>query len=125
MQLESVWYFLVFAGLFFVMMRFGCGAHVMGHAHEHGGTRPDDHGDDANLRWVPPDQAVDPVCGMTVQTADAKSAVHDGDVYYFCSQDCREKFEAAPASYLKPKPASYAKPTPASSQQMEKHHGCC
>ena len=71
MQLENVLYFLVFAGLFFVMMRFGCGAHIMGHAHHHGGTRPDDHGDDANLRWVPPGQAVDPVCGMTVQTADA------------------------------------------------------
>ena len=116
MQLENVLYFLVFAGLFFVMMRFGCGAHIMGHAHHHGETRPDDHGDD-DLRWVPPGQAVDPVCGMTVQTAGAKSAVHDGDVYYFCSQDCREKFEAAPASHVKL--------TPASSQQREKHHGCC
>ena len=73
MQLENVLYFLVFAGLFFLMMRFGCGAHIMGHAHQHGGARPDGHGDDANLRWVPPGQAVDPVCGMTVQTAGAKS----------------------------------------------------
>jgi YHS domain-containing protein len=62
-------------------------------------------------------QAVDPVCRMTIQTAGAKSAVHDGHVYYFCSQDCREKFEAAPTSYLKPAPAA--------SQQKEKHHGCC
>lgn len=29
--------FLLFAGLFFLMMRFGCGAHVMhgGHVHQH------------------------------------------------------------------------------------------
>ena len=115
MQLENVLYFLFWAGLFVVMMRFGCGAHIMGHGHHHGGTGSDEHGD-GHLRWVPPDQAVDPVCGMTVQTAGAKSAVHGGQVYYFCSQDCREKFEATPASY--------AKPTLASSQQQEKHHGC-
>lgn len=108
MQLDNILYFLLWAGLFFVMMRFGCGAHIMGHGHHHGETGSDDLGD-GNLRWVPPDQAVDPVCGMTVQTAGAKSAVYGGHVYYFCSRDFREKFEAAPASY--------AKPTPASSQQ--------
>ena len=31
MQLQNVLYFLVWAGLFFVMMRFGRGANVMGH----------------------------------------------------------------------------------------------
>ena len=30
MQLENVLYFLAFAGLFFLMMRFGCGAHITG-----------------------------------------------------------------------------------------------
>ena len=117
MQLENVLYFLVFAGLFFLMMRFGCGAHITGHAHLHSETRRDDHGDDGNLRWLPPNQAADPVCGMTVQTAGAKSTVLDGDVYYFCSQDCRKKFGAASASYVKL--------TAASSQQKMKHHGCC
>jgi YHS domain-containing protein len=34
-----------------------------------------------------------------VNTADAKSSVHDGTVYYFCSADCRDKFEAEPPSY--------------------------
>ena len=81
-----------------------CGAHVMGHSHHHGG-KADDRSGDGNLRWVAPDQAVDPVCGMTVQTAGAKSAIHNGQVYYFCSQDCRLKFEAAPASYVKQKAA--------------------
>ena len=93
-------YFAIWAGLFFLMMRYGCGAHIMGHGHHHDGTGSNDHGD-GNVRWVPPDRAVDPVCGVTVQTAGAKSAVHDGHVYYFCSQDCRAKFEATSASYAK------------------------
>jgi YHS domain-containing protein len=100
-QVGNILYFLLLAGLFVAMMRFGCGAHIMGHAHHHGGTGSNGHAGDSNARWVPPDRAVDPVCGMTVQTAGAKSAVHDGHVYYFCSQDCRAKFEATPASYVK------------------------
>ena len=101
MQLENVLYFLLWAGLFVVMMRFGCGAHIMGHGHHRGGVSA--HGDGAeNPRWIAPDRAIDPVCGRSVQTATARSAVHDGHVYYFCSQDCRQKFEAAPASYVKP-----------------------
>ena len=100
-QLGNIFYFLLLAGLFFLMMRVGCGAHIMGHGHHHGRKEDDDHRGDGNLRWLAPKKAVDPVCGMTVQTAGAKSAVHDGQVYYFCSQDCRQKFEAAPASYVK------------------------
>jgi YHS domain-containing protein len=98
--LGNVLYFVILAGLFFVMMRFGCGGHIMGHSHQHGGTGSKGQGD-GNLRWVAPDKAIDPVCGMTVQTAGAKSAVYDGHVYYFCSQDCRAKFEGTPASYVK------------------------
>ena len=100
-QLGNILYFLLLAGLFFFMMRVGCGAHITGHGHHHGGDEADEHSGDGNLRWVAPKQAVDPVCGMTVQTASAKSAVYDGHVYYFCSQDCRAKFEATPASYAK------------------------
>jgi len=100
-QVGNILYFLLLAGLFVVMMRVGCGAHIMGHGHRHGATGSNDHGGDSNARWVPPDRAVDPVCGMTVQTAGAKSAVHDGHVYYFCAQDCRAKFEATPASHVK------------------------
>lgn len=104
-MLENVLYLLLWAGLFVVMMRFGCGAHIMGHAHHHGAKKSDQRGKGDNPRWIAPDQAVDPVCGMTVQTAGAKSAVHDGHVYYFCSPGCRQKFEANPNSYVKPAPA--------------------
>ncbi len=88
------------AGLFFFMMRFGCGAHIMGHGHHHDAKKSDDRDASDNIRWIAPDQAVDPVCGMTVQTATAKSAVYGGHVYYFCSQDCRQKFETSPGSYV-------------------------
>lgn len=36
--MEAVVYFILWAGLFFVMMRYGCGAHVMGHGHKHDGS---------------------------------------------------------------------------------------
>ena len=43
------------------------------------------------------EEAVDPVCGMTVAVALAKeTAVRDGVTYYFCSPHCRRQFEAAP-----------------------------
>ncbi len=46
-------------------------------------------------------QAIDPVCGMTVDTATAQwSHEHDGATFYFCSPNCRAKFIAEPAKYL-------------------------
>ena len=33
-------YFLLWGVFFFVMMRFGCGAHIMGHGHRYGGNEP-------------------------------------------------------------------------------------
>jgi YHS domain-containing protein len=84
------------------MMRFGCGSHVTGHGHghRHNGGRPDTSPSGSGGRWAPPAEDIDPVCGMTVETAVSKSSVYDGHVYYFCSQDCREKFEASPRTYM-------------------------
>ena len=43
----------------------------------------------------------DPVCGMTVDPTHAKHhAHHDGEIYYFCAQRCKEKFLAEPSRYL-------------------------
>lgn len=36
--MEYLIYFLLVAALFAVMMRFGCGAHIKGHAHRRGRT---------------------------------------------------------------------------------------
>jgi xanthine dehydrogenase accessory factor len=44
------------------------------------------------------EEAIDPICGMTVAVATAKeTAVRDGVTYYFCSAHCRKKFEAEAA----------------------------
>jgi len=99
--MEALIYFLLWAGVIFLMMRFGCGAHVMGHGHgqhEQRGARPEAGRSD--MRWVPPETDADPVCGKTVRTDQAKPSVHDGIVYYFCSRECRERFEAAPDLYV-------------------------
>jgi YHS domain-containing protein len=100
MQLQTILYFLLSAGVIFLMMRVGCGAHVMGHGH-HRGHSGSNGRDDVPRRDLPPDRVTDPVCGMTIQAKDAKTAMHQGTIYYFCSQDCRTKFEATPERYLK------------------------
>jgi len=44
--------------------------------------------------------AIDPVCGMSVEEADAPAtADHDGATYYFCSTDCQEEFVVNPEDY--------------------------
>jgi len=111
--MDALAYFLIWAVLIFVMMRFGCGAHVMGHA-RHGAARLDSR--NAPTRWIAPETDIDPVCGKIVRTGQAKSTVHDGTVYYFCSRDCREQFEAAPNLYVGPLSASQP-------DKMEEHHG--
>ena len=51
---------------------------------------------------VQPD-AVDPVCGMTVDPATAVGHLeHEGQTYYFCSRSCLERFRATPEAFLKP-----------------------
>jgi YHS domain-containing protein len=92
-SLKSLGWLLLWGGLFFVMMRYSCGAHMMGgHGHEgHGG-----HGD-----ATPGGDTKDPVCGMTVNSQKAAAAsVRDGKTYYFCSGSCRDKFEQAPEKYV-------------------------
>jgi uncharacterized protein len=44
--------------------------------------------------------AIDPVCGMQVEIANAPGrAIHGGHTYYFCADRCRERFEADHARY--------------------------
>jgi uncharacterized membrane protein YraQ (UPF0718 family)/YHS domain-containing protein len=45
--------------------------------------------------------AIDPVCGMQVETATAPArTVHQGVTHHFCSDHCREKFERRPERYV-------------------------
>jgi YHS domain-containing protein len=94
----TIGYLLFWAVLFFVMMRFGCGAHVMGHHHHRHRDAPS--GGSGDGPWSAPAEARDPVCGKLVPTASAKSSLWEGHAYYFCSQDCRDTFEAAPRTFL-------------------------
>jgi Cu+-exporting ATPase len=57
-------------------------------------------------------KALDPVCGMTVDTERAPaSAVHNGQTYYFCCPSCREKFTRDPRAYLSRTPPAPPKPS--------------
>ena len=48
------------------------------------------------------EEAVDPVCGMTVATSEASRPFsHEGVTYYFCGAGCRHQFESDPASYAR------------------------
>ncbi len=108
--MEALLYLALWGGLMFLMMRFGCGAHFMGHGH---GKQPEPDGAaGGNLqepRWVAPKKTVDPVCRKSVATGSAKPSVFDGNVYYFCSRRCREVFEAAPDVYLGGEPRGVAR----------------
>jgi YHS domain-containing protein len=79
---------LIFAVLFYVMMRFGCGAHMV-HGHgEHDGGKG--HGDS---------QHTDPVCGKHVPTLEGYGKMHNAQPYRFCSRECLDAFEADPQRY--------------------------
>jgi Cu(I)/Ag(I) efflux system membrane fusion protein len=50
------------------------------------------------------DASLDPVCGMNVDEAKAAAggmtSVFRGKTYYFCSPECKEKFDKDPASFV-------------------------
>lgn len=83
--------FLLFAGFFYFMMRYGCGAHMV---HGHGGheSHPG-HAGGAS-------QTTDPVCGMAVVADQGYSKIHGGLMYRFCSRKCLDVFEANPQQYV-------------------------
>jgi Cu+-exporting ATPase len=44
----------------------------------------------------------DPVCGMQVEPDRAQSkADYHGQTYYFCSRDCKQKFDQNPAQFAR------------------------
>lgn len=108
-------YFALFAGFFFLMMRIGCGSHVMGHGgHSHHGE--EGLSGEPHQRSAPPETDIDPVCGMSVRTEGSKSSVFRGTAYYFCSAEHRDAFEADPERYV-------GVLAGAGRESMEHHHG--
>ena len=51
-------------------------------------------------------EAIDPVCGMTVDMVDARSSdlslIHQNVDYYFCGKGCKLEFAEDPDHYLDP-----------------------
>ena len=50
--------------------------------------------------------AIDPICQMTVDEANAVRAEHEGRTYYFCSPHCAETFKKNPEPFVKSTPAA-------------------
>ncbi len=95
--MEGLVSLLLFAAIFFLMMRFGCGAHMTGHG-KHGG-----HGHDTEDEHGPgpdPNAHIDPVCGMEVPAEEGYGKMHEGQLYRFCSRACLDKFETNPVEYV-------------------------
>ena len=60
-------------------------------------------------------EVVDPVCGMTIDPADAAGhADYNGATYYFCAESCLERFKADPERYLRHEPRPLRIPDPGS-----------
>ncbi len=81
--MEGLGSLLFFAVLFFVMMRWGCGAHMM---HGHGNHKKEKY--------------IDPVCDMEVDADKGYGMMHQNKPYRFCTRSCLEKFDADPERYL-------------------------
>ncbi len=94
-----LWLLVVGALFYFMMRRGGCGgpAHEGHERHREGPKGHEGHrggeGVTSGLK--------DPVCGMAVEAARAKTSVYRGQTYSFCSSACRERFETDPASYAR------------------------
>ncbi|MGH2531368.1 MAG: YHS domain-containing protein [Thermomicrobiales bacterium] len=44
----------------------------------------------------------DPVCGMQIDSSQAEAqSQYEGQVYYFCSTECMQKFNENPKEWLK------------------------
>lgn len=109
--MEALIYFALWAAMIFAMMRLMCGAYVMGLGHLGGRSEAELDGDSrAAGAWHPPAHLRDPVCGRRVATHDAKTSVFDGEVYFFCSRDCREVFETMAEIYVDGPPPHRRRP---------------
>jgi xanthine dehydrogenase accessory factor len=54
-----------------------------------------------NAKALSASESIDPVCGMTVETENAKyKTVFEDKTYYFCCLRCKEAFENSPQLYL-------------------------
>ncbi len=81
--MEQLISFLLYAALFYLVMRFFCGTHMIHGSHQNNSLR-----------------SVDPVCGMHLPRDKGCSEIFQGRVYRFCSRQCLLKFDDSPEKYL-------------------------
>ena len=127
--MSGLLWLLLFAAFFFLMMRFGCGAHMAhgghggreGHAGMGGqggpsteytcpmhpdvrqpgpGTCPKCGMTLEPVAATPSGPTKDPVCGMPVEPGKGYTENHEGREYRFCSRKCLDKFDAGPQRYV-------------------------
>ncbi len=91
--MEGLLWLIAFGVLFFVMMRYGCGAHIAHGGHGHGGPTGPGGAQSGGK---------DPVCGMNVAPDKGYSMAWGGTTWRFCSRSCLEKFEASPEKFASP-----------------------
>ena len=96
--MEGLGSLLLFAALFYFMMRFGCGAHMV-HGHGGGGGHGEHSGHAGHGGRVQGESARDPVCGMDVAPGQGYTKTYAGREYRLCSRACLDKFEANPGQY--------------------------
>jgi YHS domain-containing protein len=86
--MDRILSFLLFAVLFYLMMRFGCGSHAVHGHRQHNKEGPKS-----------PEDSHDPVCGMNVESGQGYAKVFKGREYRFCSRNCLDKFDSQPDQY--------------------------
>lgn len=69
-------------------------------AAEHAHAEQMDHAHQAHAKED--GMVVDPVCGMKIKKEDAKVTYeHNGKTYYFCREECKDKFIKEPGKYIR------------------------
>jgi len=76
---------LIYAVLFYFLMRYGCGAHMVHGHHKH---------------KVEDNQFTDPVCGKPVVTEQGYGVMYEGTLYRFCSKHCLDQFDEQPKIFV-------------------------
>lgn len=84
--MEGLVSLLIFAGLFYFMMRLGCGSQMAHGHHKH-----------KEIKQAEP--IFDPVCGMKIANDEGYGKLHKGVCYRFCSKKCLDEFDQQPEKY--------------------------
>jgi YHS domain-containing protein len=87
--MEGLGTLLLYALFFYLMMRYGCGAHMI-HGHHHGGKKSDQS---------PGGKFIDPVCGKEVEPDQGYGVMNEGNLYRFCSRHCLDQFDGQPSLF--------------------------